>query len=111
MVVVVATAFMIYRLFGGWGIFHWAAVVSGLTLLAGMIPVLLRKPENNWLGLHFDFMYCSVMGLYGAYAAEILVRIPKSPFFGMVGIGTSMVMITGGIYFYFARHKWEEIQA
>lgn len=73
MVGVVATAFLIYRLFGGWGIFHWAALVSSLTLAGGMIPVLLRKPES-WLSLHFSFMYWSVMGLYAAFVSESLVR-------------------------------------
>lgn len=107
MVVVVSTAFMIYRLFGGWGIFHWAALVSGVTLAGGMIPVILRKPKSDWLGLHFGFMYWSVMGLYAAFVSEVATRVPESPFLGMVGIGTGIVMTAGGIYFYFRKHKWE----
>lgn len=107
MLIVVGTAFMIYRLFGGWGIFHWAAVVSGVTLAGGMIPVILRKPKNEWLSLHFSFMYWSVMGLYAAFIAETLVRIPESPFFGMVGIGTGLVMLIGGGFFYYRKNYWE----
>lgn len=110
MVVVVATAFMIYRLFGGWGIFHWAAVVSGLTLLAGMIPVILRKPKNNWLDLHFSFMYWSVLGLYMAFVSEMSTRIPETPFFSMVAIATGCIGIIGGIYFYFAKKEWGNIR-
>lgn len=107
MVGVVGTAFMIYRLFGGWGIFRWAAVVSGATLAGGMIPVLLRKPES-WLSLHFSFIYWSVMRLYAAFVAETLVRVPESPFFGMVGIGTGLVMLVGGSWFHYRKEYWAE---
>lgn len=37
---------MIYRLFGGFGIFHVFAIVSLLTLLAGMYPILTRKGKQ-----------------------------------------------------------------
>ena len=36
--------------------------------------------------MHFSFMYWSVRGLYAAFAAEVLTRIPEANFFGMVGI-------------------------
>ena len=105
MIVVVTTAFMIYRLFDGFGIFHIAAIVSGVTLAGGMIPAILKKPDS-WLPLHFSFMYWSVMGLYAAFVAEVLVRLPQSPFFGMVGIGTGTVMLLGGGFFYWKKDHW-----
>ena len=111
MLILNITAFMIYRLFDGFGIFHIAALVSLLTLLGGMIPVFLRKPESSWLILHFSFMYWSVMGLYAAFASEVLTRVPDSPFFGMVGIATGIIMLAAGVYFYFGKHRWEEIEA
>lgn len=43
MLVVIATAFSIYRLFGGFGIFNVLAIVSFVTLLGGMVPVLLKN--------------------------------------------------------------------
>lgn len=108
MLIVNLTAFMIYRLFGGFGIFHIAALISLLTVLAGILPALLRKPENNWLGLHLGFMYWSVMGLYAAFAAEVLTRIPDTPFLGMVGYATGGIMLLGGIFFYWKQQNWEE---
>jgi len=36
MLLVLSTAFMIYGLFGNWGIFHWTAVISTLTILCGL---------------------------------------------------------------------------
>ena len=70
MVVLNLTAFMIYRLFGKFAIFHWFAVLSCLTLIAGMYPVLTKK-SKNYLLTHFNFMYWSVVGLYCAFCAEI----------------------------------------
>ena len=109
MSVLLITAFMIYRLFGGFGLFHVAAVISSITLVGGMVPILLRKPEGSWLSLHFSFMYWSVMGLYMAFAAEVLTRIPDTPFFGIVGLATGAIGLAGGIYFYSHEDKWDEI--
>jgi uncharacterized membrane protein len=39
MILVNLTAFMIYKLYGKFGIFHWFAVISCLTLIAGLYPV------------------------------------------------------------------------
>ncbi len=107
MSVLLITAFMIYRLFGGFGIFHIFAIISAVTLLGGLMPVLLKKPDN-WLELHFSFMYWSVMGLYMAFAAEVLTRVPETPFFGMVGLPTGAIGLGAGIYFYNHNEKWSE---
>lgn len=98
MLVVCATSFMIYRLFGGFGVFHAAALVSLVTLAGGMIPALMRRPES-WLSIHFSLMYWSVMGLYAAFFSEIVTRIPDTPFFGMLGLGTGMIMGGGDTSF------------
>lgn len=109
MIIVNGTAFMIYRLFDGFGIFHIAALVSLLTLLAGMIPVLLKKPKKNWLDMYLAFMYWSVIGLYAAFVSEVLTRIPESPFFGTIGIATTIIMIVAGLIFYMKKDNWENI--
>ena len=109
MVILIITAFMIYRLFNGWGIFHYATVVSLITIGMGMIPIWARKLSNKWKYLHFSFMYWSVMGLYAAFASEVLTRIPKTPFFGMVGIATGIIMTTGGVFFGINKAKWIKI--
>jgi uncharacterized membrane protein len=103
---VIVTAFMIYHLFGRFGIFHITAIISTISLLGGMIPVVLRKPVNGWLRLHYSFMFWSVIGLYAAFAAETLVRIPQVPFFGMVGFASFGVTIIGGIFFAIYKKKW-----
>lgn len=117
MLVVLTTAFMTYRLFGTWGIFHWTAVISCLTLICGLIPILTRRPTNNYISLHFSFMYWSIMGVYGAFVSETLVRMPKvvvesgipnSVFYNMTGIGTAIVMGLGVYFFLKNKPKWDK---
>lgn len=115
MVLMNATAFMIYRLYGTFGIFHWFAVISSLTLFAGLYPVLTKR-SKNYLLTHFTFMYWSVAGLYCAFMAEIFSRLPRivlteagepmTVFYKGVGIGVGAVMIIA--VFFFIRHqpKW-----
>lgn len=116
MVLVLITAFSIYRLFGKWGIFHWTAVISTLTLIAGLVPIFAKRPIKNYIYLHFNFMYWSVIGLYAAFVSETLVRIPKvftnsgipnQVFYNMVGIGTALVMGFGVYFFVKFKAKWQ----
>ena len=107
MTLVIITAFMLYNLTGKFNMFHIAACVSTLTLLAGMFPIILKKPSHSFMSLHFSFMYWSVIGLYGAFVSETLVRIPESPFWEMVGLATGAVMLVGGIVFGIKKKQWE----
>ncbi len=49
MVVLLSTSFLIYRLFGGFGLFHYAAVATIIVLLLGLVPIWLRWPAS-WAG-------------------------------------------------------------
>ena len=115
MCVMLVTAFAIYNLYGSFGIFHWLAVVSTLTLAGGMVPVLLKRPTRTYVALHFSFMYWSVVGLYMAFAAETLVRLPQvvieggvpnQTFYAMV-IGSMVVLgIIANVVWYRMKHRW-----
>jgi len=116
MFVTLVSAFMTYRLFGKWGIFHWTAVISSITLLAGLLAIYLKKPANTYLSVHFSFMYWSVIGVYGAFVSETLVRMPKvvvesgipnSVFYNMTGIGTAVVMGLGVYFFLKFKPIWD----
>ena len=106
MLIMLVTSFFLYHLFGSFGIFHVLAVVSSVTLLAGMIPVWFRSRIPDWPAWHFSFMYWSIIGLYAAFVAETAVRIPDTPFFAMVGIGTFVVMTAGAIGFRYYKDRW-----
>ena len=113
MIILNITAFMIYRLFGKFGIFHWFAILSFLTLLLGIYPVLVKN-FKNYLLVHFNYMYWSVVGLYCAFCAEILTRIPfiydlpnKGQLFGILtGVSIFIVMTVPTIIFVKMKPKW-----
>jgi hypothetical protein len=71
-----------------------------------MIPIWTKKPARKWKYMHFSFMYWSVIGLYSAFAAEVLTRIPETPFFGMVGISFGIILCAGSIFFGVNKSKW-----
>lgn len=100
------TAFLIYHLFGRFGPFHIAAVISSLTLLAGMIPVFFRSRIKAWFNFHMSFMYYSVIGLYAAFASEIIVRIPGIRFWWSVLAATMLVMLVAMVLFRKLSPRW-----
>ena len=99
MVALNVSALFIYRLYGTFGPFHWLALGSLITLIAGMVPVFTRRPKGRWLALHAAFINGSFVGLVAATAAEITSRLPGTEeSFGLVVAGTSIaVMFIGGV--------------
>jgi uncharacterized membrane protein len=93
MVAVNATALWIYELFGGFGVFHWLALFSLLTVLLGYVPARRRRP--GWRVRHACFMSGSYVGLIAALAAEILTRTPWLPFSGAVAAASLTVSALG----------------
>jgi uncharacterized membrane protein len=117
MLLVNATAFGMYRLYGKFGIFHVMAVISLFTIIAGMYPMYFSKSKLK-LYTHLSFMYWSVIGLYCALMAEIFSRLPKyvltpegkpmTVFYKFIGIGVFVVMAFG-MYFFIRYHKkWKD---
>jgi len=107
MTILLVTFFMIYRLFSGFGIFHYSAVVSSLTIGFGMIPILTKRPKNTYVYLHFAFMYWSVIGLYCAFVSEIFTRIPETPFYKTMALSTFSVVLIAAIFFGIKQQKWK----
>ncbi|UOQ67458.1 hypothetical protein [Hymenobacter volaticus] len=108
MTVMLATSFAIYRQFHSFGIFHVAALLSSITLCAGMVPVLRKKPTLSWQRLHYSFMYLSVLELYVALVAEVLVRRPGMGFWDVVSLSTATVLLPGTALFTRFYKRWQE---
>ena len=90
------TAFGLYHLTGHFGLFHVAAIVSFLTLLAALIPVITRRPKKSWLNLHYKYTSWSYVGLLAAALSEAAVRLPRAPLWPAVTIGSALFFGMGG---------------
>jgi uncharacterized membrane protein len=91
------TALMIYDLFGHFGPFHVAALVSLATVVAAFVPVLLRRPQGTWMKHHAALMCWSWVGLTAALLSEVATHLPGMDFgFGVVA-ATIAVVIGGAI--------------
>ncbi len=108
MVLVNATAFGIYHLMGKFGPFHLAALVSIITLIAGLIPAMKKQRAKNWRFYHLTYMYWSVIGLYAAFFSELAVRIKLSATFGMLVFSATFITIAiGFIGHWYLVKKWK----
>ena len=96
MILVNGSAFMLYHLFGKFGPFHVAALVSGTAIAGGMLPVLFRRYISGWPYYHYYFMNWSVVGLYAAFWSETLTRLlPMKQFWPVVALATGLTAFIG----------------
>lgn len=75
MLLLCATSFGLFNLFGGFGVFHFAALVSLTCIAGGMGAVFFRKKISDWLVWHYQFMSWSFLGLLGATSNEAFVHV------------------------------------
>lgn len=99
------TALSIYRLSGGFGVFHALAVLSLAGLLAGFAAAFLKRPRRTWLEYHYYGMGWSYVGLCAAAAAEFAVRLPGVPFGTGVATATLAVTAVGGSWVHSRRRR------
>ena len=97
MVGLFVTSFLIYRLFGRFGPFHWAAVGGALTLAGGLAPVLWRRPRGTWVERHYYLMSYSYLGLLAATGAEIATRVPGVAFTAGAVVASLAVIGSGAV--------------
>jgi hypothetical protein len=103
----IRSALLIYDLFGTWGAFHWAAVISLVTLIGGLGSVFGRR-RRGWMIRHATWMSWSYIGLMAAFVAESLTRwivpsvaraIPsfaeQQLFWPSVALGSGLVIVVG----------------
>ncbi len=95
MVALNVTGLLITDLFGGFGPFHWMALVSLIVLMMGMLAVLLRRPVGSWRAVHSGYMAGSYVGLVAAAGAEVGARVPGVPFAIGVTVPTLLISLIG----------------
>lgn len=87
MLTVNATAFMIYRLFGGFGPFHIAAIISLTGIVGGVLAARSARTARlaqqafrraQRVERHYWWMTFSYVGLIAALASEAITRLPAT---------------------------------
>lgn len=114
------TALLIYRLFGGFGPFHAAAIVSLIGVVAGVHAARRARSSRTaremaarsvWVERHYQWMTWSYVGLIAAFASEAITRLPAfRPVFGAgrafgiaVGVATLVIVAIGSAWIRRAR--------
>ncbi|MBX7226113.1 MAG: hypothetical protein K1X55_08780 [Chitinophagales bacterium] len=80
---------------GKLGPFHILTMVSLVSLIRGMIPVIRRK-DKDWLRKHYYGINGAVIGLYAAFFVEATFRTLKNPVAIIVltiGLSTAVAII------------------
>ena len=98
------TAFGIYNLFGGFGVFHVAAIISLFSVLAGLLVLYFRTKIKFWVLIHYEFMVWSYIGLLAATSNEAFVHVtmlnkiaktynwlPFTIMFCIIGVGATFL--------------------
>ena len=99
------TALTIYRVFGGFGVFHALSLMNLAVRLAGFSAVLLRRPRGSWLVLHYYLMGWSYVGLWAAAGSELAVRVLDAPFWLGVMLPTVTITLAGGAWIQWSNRK------
>jgi len=95
------------------GPFHILAVFSLLTVLFGILAPVLFRHHNNWLKWHYSGMSWSYVGLWAAFAAETVVRLPLENLgvsFWQAVICSSLLITWFGGY-YIKKHENSLVQS
>lgn len=103
MVIVLTTAFGIYRLFGRFGLVHWGAVGSWLALAVGLVPLAFRRQLPEWKAWHYTGMVLSITGLYATFLVEATYRLFPARYFWVSTVGTGSAVLSVGVWFIYRR--------
>lgn len=91
------SALFVYGQSGVPGPFHAMAVVSLLTLSAGFIPAMLRRPRGRWLELHAYFMSWSYVGLVAAGVSQLATQHSSLPPLFAVVMPSAALVVGGAL--------------
>lgn len=80
------SALSVYQQSVDGGPFHVLAVVSLMTLVAAVVPVLIKRPVASWLRLHAYFINWSYVGLVGAGIGQLGAMLFSGPVYLFVGL-------------------------
>lgn len=97
MLAVNISALLIYRLWGHFGPFHAAAIVSLLTVIMGVQVAWRKQPIRHWRVAHAYWMSWSYVGLLAAAVSETATRYLDFNFGWTVALATAAVLGAGAL--------------
>jgi hypothetical protein len=68
-----------------------------VTIIAGVIPAVRRRPARGWVEYHAHWMVWSYIGLVAAAVSEISTRFLDLPFGATVMTATALVVVAGAV--------------
>lgn len=91
------SALSTYNISGQPGPFHVMALVSLATLVAGLMPAVLRRPRTWWLDLHAYFMSWSYVGLAAAGVSQIVTQYAYLPGSLAIVVPSVAIVVCGAL--------------
>lgn len=73
------TSFFIFNLYDGFGVFHIASILSGITLTVALYFPLRRRKYRNWVEHHYFWIGYSYVGLVMATGSHLFEVFPTWP--------------------------------
>ena len=99
------TSFFIFELFGGFGVFHGTALLSGVTLGFGIYFPLRRHRHPNWIEHHYFWMSYSYVGLVMAGGSHLFGLVPGVPWLAQAFVFWGMPYLVGSALIYGFRQR------
>ena len=96
MLLLLATSFFIFDLFGTFGAYHALALVSLVTLGLGMYAAIWGRPSRYWLLSHYMWMSYSYVGLVMAGGSHLINAFPEWPTWLSLGLFWGVPLVGGG---------------
>lgn len=90
------SALSVYQDSEGPGPFHILALVSLVTLCAGVLPAFFRNPRTAWMSRHAYFMSWSYIGLVAAGVGQLGTMVTELPGVIAVGVPSMVIVLVGG---------------
>ncbi|MEH6656105.1 DUF2306 domain-containing protein [Leeuwenhoekiella marinoflava] len=105
MLILIATSFMIFDLFEGFGAYHVLAIVSLVTLFLGMFFPLFKRNYRGWLIQHYMWMSYSYVGLVMAGGSHLFAMVPNWPSWLSILLFWVLPYVVGSILIFKNRKK------
>jgi uncharacterized membrane protein len=98
--VMLVAALVTYDIDGGFGPFHFMAVVSAVTLAGGLAPYWLGRRSRAYVRSHAYFMAWSYVGLVAAGLSQLSTQVFDGAGYVPTALTSSLTILVGALLIY-----------